>query len=243
MSSVLREQAAGVADDIVKSFPQITGVCLFGSVARGDSGPDSDLDLLVVGDDRQLTPSSIRRRLHLDDANRRVSIIYHTPETLSRYIETGSRFLVHLQLEGQVLYDASGILEDLQRQPPLKAPICAEINGQLKRLNLYEDPARYNGNFLFPLSHVYAIGKAIVMAILSDHGIFVFNRVRALEAFADLFPDSHNDIETLDRLAAFYRLASRGGHHDLPFSYHDCEAELALAIDAVRHIAQYASHA
>src|SRR5215217_22904 len=102
MAEALKERAADVTAELVSEFPQIKGVCLYGSVARGEAGPDSDLDLFVVGDDPTLTPSSIRRRLHLQKAHPRISIVYHTPQTLRRYLDTGSRFLLHLQLEGQV---------------------------------------------------------------------------------------------------------------------------------------------
>src|SRR5690349_11672363 len=157
MPGALQARASGVAADLVVRFPGVQGVCLFGSVARGEAGPKSDVDLFVIGDDPDLTPSVIYRQLHLQKGEPKVSIVYHTPETLDRYIETGSRFLVHLQLEGEVLYDASGRLTELKHRPPLKTPIRAEVEGQLGRLALYDDPSRYNGNFLLALSHVFAI--------------------------------------------------------------------------------------
>ena len=231
-----------MAEALVDEFPQVSGVCLYGSVARGDAGPDSDLDLLVVGEDPDLRPSSIRRALHLSGSQPRVSIVYHTPDTLHRYIETGSRFLLHVQLEGKVLYDDSGLLGELKRRSPIRGPIRAEVDGQLRRLRLYEDPIRYNGNFLFPLSHIYAIGKAILMAILSENEIYEFNRDRAFDAFAERFPDSHADVETLRRLTPFYALVSKGAEQELPFPYHHCEPEVAEAIASIRRIAAHAKH-
>lgn len=53
----LVEWAPDAVDDIVKNFDPVR-VILFGSVARGEDGPDSDLDLLVILD-------------HLDKAERR----------------------------------------------------------------------------------------------------------------------------------------------------------------------------
>lgn len=43
----LASWAADVADRIVERF-SVSRVVLYGSVARGDDGPDSDIDLLVV---------------------------------------------------------------------------------------------------------------------------------------------------------------------------------------------------
>ncbi len=242
MPNALRERAVEVATDLVSEFPQVKGVCLYGSVARGDAGPESDLDLLVVGDDPRLTPSSIRRRLDLLDSEPRVSIVYHTPETLERYLKTGSRFLLHLQLEGDVLYDSTGLLRGLQDHALVETPIDAEVEGQLKRLSLYDDPARYNGNVLFPLSHIYAIGKAIVMAILAENQIYEFNRDRAFDALAARFPELQADVGTLRALSPFYALVSKGIGQSLPFSYHGCEDELAKAVAAVRRIAGHVGH-
>src|SRR5713226_6538655 len=45
----LREWVSGAVDDIVRAYDPVR-VILFGSVARGDEGPDSDVDLLVVLD-------------------------------------------------------------------------------------------------------------------------------------------------------------------------------------------------
>jgi predicted nucleotidyltransferase len=239
MPEALRERAADLTADLVREFPQIRGVCLFGSVARGDAGPDSDLDLLVVGDDPQLAPSLIRRSLNLREARPRVSIIYHTADTLDRYLKTGSRFLLHLQLEGDVLYDSSGVLRDLQARPLLKTPVRAEVTGQLKRLSLYDDPERYNGNFLFPLSHIYAIGKAIVMAILCENEIYEFNRERAFDEFVTRFPDSRYHIDVVRGLSPFYSFVSKGIEQDLPFSHHNCRTEVAEAVAAVRCIAEH----
>lgn len=226
---------------MVDEFPQVSGVCLFGSVARGDDDALSDIDLFVVGKDPKLTPSKIRRRLKLHSDEPKISIVYHTPTTFERYVRTGSRFLVHLQLEGEVLYDESGMLGAIQEQPPLSTPIDAEIEGQLKRLDLFDQPKRFNGNFLFPLTHVFAAGKAIVMAILADEGIYEFNRDAAFDAFARRFPDSRGDVETLRALGPFAALVGKGIEVPLPFSYHHCEDELAAAITAVRRLSRYAA--
>ena len=240
MSTSLRERADQVTEALVGEFPEVSGVCLFGSVARGDDDALSDIDLFVVGDDPKLTPSKIRTRLKLGGGAPKVSIVYHTPKTLERYVDSGSRFLVHLQLEGEVLYDAAGMLAAIQDRPPLSTPIDAEIEGQLKRLSLFEKPARYNGNFLFPLAHIFAAGKAIVMAILADEEIYEFNREAAFEAFAERFPGAAADVETLRRLEAFSALVTKGVEGELPFSYHDCEEEMAAAIAAIRKLARHA---
>lgn len=242
MNASLRDRADEVAGALIGEFPEVSGVCLYGSVARGDAGPDSDLDLLVVGKDPDLRPSLMRRALGASNTKPRVSIVYHTPDTLHRYIETGSRFLLHVQLEGEVLYDGSGVLKELKGRSPIRGPIREEVNGQLRRLGLYENTDRYNGNFLFPLSHIYAIGKAILMAILSENEIYEFDRDRAFDAFVKRFPNSNADVGTLRRLAPFYTLVSKGVEQELPFSYHHCDGKVDEAVAAVRHLATHTEH-
>lgn len=236
----MRDRAEEVTEILVERFPGLSGVCLYGSVARGEDGPDSDLDLLVVGEDPDLRPSVMRRALGGEEEGTRISIVYHTPGTLRRYLESGSRFLLHVQLEGEVLFDPSGLLGGLKALPAVHGSSAAEIEGQLGRLALYDHPGRYNGNFLFPLSHIYAIGKAIVMAILCEEEIHEFDRERAFEAFARRFPGSRADIETVRRLRPFYSVVSKGNRADLPFSHHDCAEEVEAAVDAVRRLAAHA---
>lgn len=63
----LAEWVPTIIDDIVEGFDPVQ-VILFGSVARGDDGPDSDIDLLVVlpridSKERMNTVVEIRRRV------------------------------------------------------------------------------------------------------------------------------------------------------------------------------------
>ena len=62
-----REEAiADITDKLVQFFQPIR-IYLFGSAARGDDGPDSDLDFLVVVPDdvseEKLRPGAVRRAL------------------------------------------------------------------------------------------------------------------------------------------------------------------------------------
>jgi predicted nucleotidyltransferase len=243
MGASLKAWAERVTEDLVEEFPTVNGVWLFGSVARGDEDELSDIDLFVLGKDPDLRPSIIRRQLHLENRPPKVSIIYHTPETLERFVRNGSRFIVHLQLEGKVLFDSEGVLGEIQRMPLLRTSVKPEVDGQLKRLELLDRPQRFNGNLLFPLTHAFSSGKAIVMAILAENQIYEFNRDGAFDAFAEHFPESRSDIQTLRRLAPFSALVSKGSEEELPFSYRDCEEELTAAVAAARRLAGFSRDA
>jgi predicted nucleotidyltransferase len=239
MSTSLKDRAERVTEALVEEFPTVSGVWLFGSVARGDEDELSDIDLFILGNDPHLRPSIIRSRLHLKNRPPKVSIVYHTPETLERFVKNGSRFIVHLQLEGEVLFDSDGALAKIQRLPTLRTSVKPEVDGQLKRLELLDRPQRFNGNLLFPLTHAFSSGKAIVMAILAENQIYEFNRDGAFDAFVERFPESRSDIETLRRLASFSALVVKGSEEELPFPYRDCEEELTAAVAAVRHLASF----
>jgi len=81
-------------------------IILFGSAARGEAGPDSDVDLLVVKRDVH------RRRLAMDlyeelaDLGVAVDIVVATPEDLERYGRSPALILEPALREGKVVYAA-----------------------------------------------------------------------------------------------------------------------------------------
>lgn len=80
------------------------GVLLYGSHARGDSLPSSDIDLLQVVEN---SPRSY--------AIGRVSVVAYTVGQLGEMCLTGSLFAWHLRTEGIVLDDPSGAVSEILR--------------------------------------------------------------------------------------------------------------------------------
>jgi|GEM_PF-1858424 Nucleotidyltransferase domain. len=78
------------------------GVLLYGSVARGDAGPESDVDLLQLVRDR--TEHYQRGR---------VSVAVYTDLDIQRMCKSGSLFALHLVREGRILSDPEGELASL----------------------------------------------------------------------------------------------------------------------------------
>ena len=94
-----------MVDRIVSDFDPIR-VVLFGSYARGDSGPDSDVDLLVVlpaVSDKREARVAIRRALA--DAPLAKDIIVTTPEEILRRGDVVGTALRQALREGVVLYE------------------------------------------------------------------------------------------------------------------------------------------
>jgi predicted nucleotidyltransferase len=98
-----------VLQDIVRRVVETAKpqkIILFGSAARGEMGPDSDLDLLVITacDHRRNTARKIRRRLIGIDVP--IDIIVATPEDIERYKDMIGLIYRPALREGKVLYAA-----------------------------------------------------------------------------------------------------------------------------------------
>ena len=196
--------------------PDIEGVLLYGSVARGDTSDSSDIDLLVIGARGERTTRDLRRAVALLDPDGRASFVFHTGETFDGIVRDGSRFLVHLRLEGQALLDRSGRLARFMGGPWTPVSVEEEIATELARLANYRRPEVFGGRFLFALAHVFTIGKAIVMARLADEGLFEFNRRKAFCEFVLRHPAAEADVNEIASLEPF-RARTRREPQVLPY--------------------------
>ena len=82
-------------------------VILFGSAARGEMGPNSDLDFLIIksGADRRELTDRIRRALR--GVNAAVDLVVATPEDIERYKDSHPLIYKPALREGLVVYDAA----------------------------------------------------------------------------------------------------------------------------------------
>jgi predicted nucleotidyltransferase len=93
-----------VVKQIVEKFkPQ--KIILFGSYARGNPRPESDVDMLVVMDTPlKESKQSLEIRRHLD-VMFGMDLIVHTPKRLRERLDMGDWFLRDVIKEGKVLYE------------------------------------------------------------------------------------------------------------------------------------------
>ncbi len=103
--------AAGVLEEIVRRIVIVAdpdSIILFGSAARGEGGPDSDVDLLVVK-----SGSVHRRRLaqriymNLFGVGRPVDLVVVTPQDVERYRDSVGVIIGPALREGRVIYERS----------------------------------------------------------------------------------------------------------------------------------------
>jgi predicted nucleotidyltransferase len=103
IDKIIREMVRRVVEGF---HPEM--IVLFGSHARGNAGPDSDVDLLVVmpvdGSKRDLT---IKIRKALAGIGLAKDVVVATPEELARYRDLVGTIIYPAMHEGTVLYERS----------------------------------------------------------------------------------------------------------------------------------------
>lgn len=232
------EKAQRIADRLVAHFPSVRAIILCGSVARGDSDAFSDLDLVVIGADHHLTPKKLAA--HVTDLHDRVSVMYYTTREFDQMLRQKTLFGMHLKEEGVVLFDRTGIQKALATLSITLEDLNNQIRLEAGKLSVYSDSRRFHDNFLFCLSHLYSIGKAIVMLSLAKRGILQFNRDTAFEQLAAMSPDLEPEIRKVAGLRAFYRLVTDRHPEQLPFSYRSAAEEMKEAVCAIQKLAKRA---
>ena len=107
------EQPPGIGDrdalaEIVRRIVRVAAperIVLFGSAARGEAGPGSDLDLLVIksGDYHcgRLTEEIYRS---LIGVGRAVDVVVVTPKDVDRYRDSPALVIASALREGRVIY-------------------------------------------------------------------------------------------------------------------------------------------
>ena len=80
-------------------------IILFGSAARGEMGPDSDLDLLVVEEGVHRRRLAQRIYRNLIGVGQAVDIVVATPEDLERYGNSIGLIYKPALTEGKIIYE------------------------------------------------------------------------------------------------------------------------------------------
>ena len=99
-----------VLEDIINRIVETVRpekIILFGSAARGEMGPHSDVDLLIIrkgGHSRKLV-GQIYRKLH--GVGAAVDAVMVSPADVERYKDSHALIIKPALAEGRVVYDAS----------------------------------------------------------------------------------------------------------------------------------------
>src|SRR5688572_15678324 len=105
-----RSLAPEVLDEIVRRVAEVAHperVILFGSAARGEMGPNSDVDLLVVvggPTDRGRLSTAISSSLHRGGIREAFDVVVVTTEDVERFRDSHPLVIKPALREGKVLY-------------------------------------------------------------------------------------------------------------------------------------------
>jgi len=102
---VSAEVLSTITERIVRAFHPLR-IILFGSYARGQAGPDSDVDLLIVlpeAENKRQAAIEIRRQLN--DLTVPTDIVVTTPDEIERRGTLIGTILRPALREGKVLYE------------------------------------------------------------------------------------------------------------------------------------------
>ena len=96
-------------DDVVGRIVEVAEperIILFGSAARGEADPDSDIDLLVIKDGADALDLMARIYRRLRGVGAAVDAIVVSPEDIERYKDSHALIIKPAVQDGIVVYDA-----------------------------------------------------------------------------------------------------------------------------------------
>ncbi|MBI4494293.1 MAG: nucleotidyltransferase domain-containing protein [Chloroflexi bacterium] len=96
-------------DEIVRRVVEVARpekIILFGSAARGEMGPNSDVDLLVVKSGANQLDLARRIYMNLFGVGKAVDVIVVTPEDIERYRDAIGLVIEPALRDGKVVYAA-----------------------------------------------------------------------------------------------------------------------------------------
>jgi predicted nucleotidyltransferase len=97
-----------LADDLRKR-PEVLGVALFGSCARGDNRPDSDIDVYVLVDEGSWRDVEVRGDRHFE-------FVYSSEEASRAFWKASADEFVQLWVDARILLDEHGKLNGFRRE-------------------------------------------------------------------------------------------------------------------------------
>jgi hypothetical protein len=195
--------------DVLSSQDAVLGAVAFGSLTRGELTQSSDVDILVVhrpeATVRHLRATVLSHRQ--TPGSHRWTPIYFTPDELAHEFSEHPSFAAHIADEGVTVYRTADFapVEQRIRSPKLTtADLHAELQLRLQPLRWFANLKRFNGRFIQPLSHLYSIGKSIVIVKLLESGVREYSWRRIFGAYVEIRPDLEEEIRLVETLREHY---------------------------------------
>ena len=104
MESDVSKEIRNITAQIIEKYKP-DKIILFGSAARGEVTPDSDVDFLIIKKETPLYGADrIRELSRVIDRNIPVDFLIYRPEEFNKRLKMGDPFLKTIVKEGKVLY-------------------------------------------------------------------------------------------------------------------------------------------
>ena len=128
---------------ILAGFPQIAAAWLFGSAARGELRPDSDVDVGILlldpkatGVDEYLLLGELNARLETVTAPRRVDVVLleHQGPVFAHEALVDGRLILERDRERRVDFEATTIVRGIDFRPTWELATAGQLDGLRARL-------------------------------------------------------------------------------------------------------------
>lgn len=107
MKTDFAKEIENIVNQIIEKYKP-EKIILFGSTARGEYGPDSDADFLIIKKDTPFYGADrIRELSRIIDREIPVDFLVYRPEEFEKRLKIGDPFLKSILEEGRVLYGQS----------------------------------------------------------------------------------------------------------------------------------------
>lgn len=97
-------------DEIIRRIVEVARpekIILFGSAARGKMGPHSDVDLLIIKEEKDLRKLTARVYRRLYGVGAAVDLVMVTPQDVERYKDSHALIIKPALREGRVMYESA----------------------------------------------------------------------------------------------------------------------------------------
>lgn len=194
--------------DVLGHDERVLAIVLFGSAARGELTERSDLDLLIVVSSR----SNLRKIRRLAKkaariANANVSPQFYTAARLRRVRVSRPSFACHIVDEGRIVYakeEVGGIRELIGAVDLSRETLRSEIAERRRRMRVFWDFDRFNGEFAGSLARLYSIGRSVVITKLLGEGVHEYSWRRVFDAYERRHPALCTHLRLIGSLRPFY---------------------------------------
>jgi predicted nucleotidyltransferase len=186
--------------ETLSGLPFVEAAAIYGSAARGDMEPHSDIDLLLLC-------SSGRKRDVLDGVHTslscefsKLSVALYSMHELEFLNRAHSLFLLHLKREADILFDRDGRFSALLSNFSEKASYRSDFVESLSLLDPLRTAVARSPNHLHRLSYAYSLFRVFGVYLLAERQIFEFSKSRMASCLSREYPSAREAISMLSEL-------------------------------------------